>query len=302
MGQTREEPSGGIHLELLAGGNLSFAKRRDQGMGNDPYDSYDSPKAGVMPNEKYDKTIGEVSKAIGQLNATIRSIDQKVSLYGTSLDSRNNHEKLNELVEKGNKLVAKVQKRFKILNNDLKGQAGAVAKARTTTVKKLSADFKTQLDLFQKSCENVVSSETQAVNNIRRTSSSFVSSQKANNPVLSNYNEDQLYAQAQVTTYDEDDMIRREEDIIHINHQLREINAAYKEIDGLINDQHEVVVEIAGNVEDAQDNAHRALDQVRQADAKRSYCACSKRKMWCYGGLLLVLIVIILSVVLSLSK
>ena len=37
------------------------------------------------------------------------------------------------------------------------------------------------------------------------------------------------------------DLARREEDIIHINHQLREVNAAFKEIDGLVEDQGEVV-------------------------------------------------------------
>lgn len=36
-------------------------------------------------------------------------------------------------------------------------------------------------------------------------------------------------------------MIRREEDIIQINHQLREVNAAFQEIDGLVQDQGEVV-------------------------------------------------------------
>jgi t-SNARE complex subunit (syntaxin) len=36
-------------------------------------------------------------------------------------------------------------------------------------------------------------------------------------------------------------LARREEDIIHINHQLKEVNAAFKEIDGLVQDQGEVV-------------------------------------------------------------
>ncbi|KAF0719157.1 Aste57867_1247 [Aphanomyces stellatus] len=267
----------------------------------DQYDSFGSPKAGVMVAEKYDKLVAEVSKAVGQLNATLRSIDQKVSLYGTSLDSRSNHEKLKELVEKGNKLVSKIQKRLKLLNNDLQGQSGAVVKMRTTTVKKLSGDFKTQLDLFQKSCQSVVATETSAVNHIRRSSESFVHA-KQTGMAFTNYNEDQLYAQAQITTYDEDDMIRREEDIIHINHQLREINAAYKEIDGLVNDQHEVVVEIADNVDVAQDNAHKALEQVRSADSKRRYCACGKMQRWLYIGGGVIMLFIIIGVIMALKK
>lgn len=37
------------------------------------------------------------------------------------------------------------------------------------------------------------------------------------------------------------DLVRREQDILHINHQLREVNAAYKEVDGLVTEQGEVV-------------------------------------------------------------
>lgn len=39
------------------------------------------------------------------------------------------------------------------------------------------------------------------------------------------------------------DLIRREEDILHINKQLTEVNAAFKEVDDLVADQGEVVGE-----------------------------------------------------------
>ncbi|OQR98976.1 syntaxin 7-like protein [Achlya hypogyna] len=271
------------------------------------YDSFNSPrnnKDGLMDQGQYEQLLSEVSKAVGQFNSTIRSIDQKVSLYGTSLDSRANHEKLNELVDKGNKLVGKIQKRLKLLNDDVKNKSGAKAKARATAVRKLSSDFKSQLELFQKSCENVVASETQAVDQIRRSSSSFVAPKgdTSNGNQFFNYNEDQIYAQAQVTTYDEDDMMRREEDIIHINHQLREINAAYKEIDGLVQDQGEVIVEITDNIDNAHENAEEGLNQVKQADMRKSYCVCTKRKMICYGVLGLILVLLILTLVLAIGK
>jgi hypothetical protein len=39
------------------------------------------------------------------------------------------------------------------------------------------------------------------------------------------------------------DLIRREEDILHINKQITEVNAAFKEVDQLVTDQGEVVGE-----------------------------------------------------------
>ncbi|EQC36788.1 hypothetical protein SDRG_05621 [Saprolegnia diclina VS20] len=270
------------------------------------YDSFNSPRnnaGGLMDQGQYETLLSEVSKAVGQFNGIIRSIDQKVSLYGTSLDSRANHEKLTELVDKGNKLVGKIQKRLKLLTDDVKNKSGPKAKARATAVKKLSSDFKSQLELFQKSCETVVAAETQAVDNIRRSSSSFVQPKgETNGNNFFNYNEDQIYAQAQVTTYDEDDMMRREEDIIHINHQLKEINAAYKEIDGLVQDQGEVIVEITDNIDNAHENAEEGLNQVKQADMRKSYCVCTKRKMICYGVLGLILVLLVLTLVLALGK
>jgi syntaxin 7/syntaxin 12/13 len=199
--------------------------------------------------------------------------------------------------------VGKIKRRFKLLNNDIKGKLGhSDAVARSKMINKLSADFKSQLAQFQKSCENVVEVETTAVQEIRRSSSSSHAPNR-NNPKhkvngfgFHNYNEDQLYAQAQVTTYDEDDMMRREEDILHINHQLKEINIAYKEIDGLVQDQGEVVVEIADNVENAQENAHAALDQVKAADSKSRYCMCSKWKLIFLGILLLIVVILVLTV------
>ncbi|KAH9137537.1 hypothetical protein LEN26_005682 [Aphanomyces euteiches] len=273
----------------------------------DQYDSLESPKAGIMPNDKYEKTVSEVTKALGQLNSTIRSADQKVSLFGTSLDSQSNHEQLHELLDRGENLIAKIDKRIKLLTDDVKGQSGAVVKARSTVVKKLTADFKTQTDLFNQSTQKAKAASSyvpppSTVPAAAAAANPLGAARPAQNNAFSNFNEDHILAQAQVTTYHEEDEVRREQDIIHINHQLREINAAYKEVDGLINDQHEVVVEIAGNVDNAQDNAHRALEQVQEADAKRKYCGCSKRKMWCYGIIILLFLGLVIGLIAGLSR
>ena len=41
------------------------------------------------------------------------------------------------------------------------------------------------------------------------------------------------------------DLARREEDVLHINHQLREVNAAFREVNELIEEQDETVGELA---------------------------------------------------------
>ncbi|ETV89422.1 hypothetical protein H257_00709 [Aphanomyces astaci] len=263
------------------------------------YDSLESPKAGIMSAEKYDKLVGEVSKALGHLNTTVRAVDQKVSLFGTSLDSHSSHEKLRELLGNGNKLISKIEKRLKALGDDIKGQSGPVVRARSNTLKKLSTDFKTQHDLFSQSSQNA---KVAHVNLPSAAQPSAINQPRPAPGGFTNYHEDQFLAQAQVTTYDEDDLVRREEDIIHINHQLREINAAYKEVDGLINDQHEVVVEIADNVQEARNETHGALEHVQKADGRSNYCNCSKRKLYCYGGLAFIFVLMVLGVIIAVTK
>ncbi len=86
------------------------------------------------------------------------------------------------------------------------------------------------------------------------------------------------------------DLARREEDIIQINHKLKEIKAAFEEIDGLIVDQEEVVgkcslysssviyslvVEVTGHTEATREDAANALQNVQEADKKTGYCTCT---------------------------
>lgn len=126
--------------------------------------------------------------------------------------------------------------------------------------------------------------------------------------------------------------MRREQDLVHINHQVREVNAAFREVDELVTKQGEVIggflldssggwlvlscrlgrscslcgampvlVEIEDNTADAQENVGNALDNVRQADHKKRYCACSKTKLICCGLFAIVVAVLVLTLVLSLK-
>lgn len=61
-------------------------------------------------------------------------------------------------------------------------------------------------------------------------------------------------------------------------------------------------VEIEENTDAARDNVEGALDNVREADAKRGYCACSKTKLICFGLFTLIVAILVLSLVLGLKK
>jgi t-SNARE complex subunit (syntaxin) len=37
----------------------------------------------------------------------------------------------------------------------------------------------------------------------------------------------------------------------------------------------------------------KAKEEVAQANARKSYCVCNKRKMICYGGIALILVLIV---------
>lgn len=60
-------------------------------------------------------------------------------------------------------------------------------------------------------------------------------------------------------------------------------------------------VEIEDNTENAKENVEKALEQVRQADQKAKYCACSKWKLMCYGGFTIIILLIIMGLVLGLA-
>ncbi|ETI50933.1 hypothetical protein, variant [Phytophthora nicotianae] len=200
------------------------------------YISADSPKMGEA--EHYNALVQETSKAVAQFNQVTRNISQKMTLFGTPQDSRANHQQLTELTDRGNKLVAKINRRLQELD---KGAKAAGGRARRTQVAKLSTDYKNQLKSFEETCQKLLAAERAAVSNLRQSSLSFRSDDDQKPAGFDGYNEDQIYAQANVTSYNEDDLVRREEDILKINQQLHEVNAAYQEVDGLVQDQGEIV-------------------------------------------------------------
>lgn len=169
----------------------------------DRYHSAQSPRNRErgLSDEKYAKLIQETSKGISSFNQLTRSMAQKMSLFNTPQDSRANHEALKELTDKGNKLVTKINRRLQELN---KSSQGASARNRKTQVAKLSSDFKTQLRAFEETCAKLIESEKQSVDFIRRSSHSFNHNDAKAKVEFSNYNEDQIYAQANIIAYDED--------------------------------------------------------------------------------------------------
>lgn len=168
------------------------------------YTSADSPKVG--DGERYNKLVQDTSAAIGSFHQTTRAIMQKMLILGTPQDNRANHQELKEMTDKGNKLVAKINKRLQELYKFC--QSGPQARTRKTQVNKLSSDFKNQCKNFEDTCKKLVEAEKAAIAHIRNSSHSFrreeAESNNSNTLELGNYNEDKLYAQANVTTYDED--------------------------------------------------------------------------------------------------
>ncbi|RHY27023.1 hypothetical protein DYB32_007104 [Aphanomyces invadans] len=174
-------------------------------------------------------SVAEVSAAIGNLGNVTNEMKDKVGLFGSPLDTRANHELVTELTKQGRDIVQAATAKLQLLVNSASG-------ADKSAARKLSKDFKAQLTLFEQVCARAVASESTAVQAIRSTSV-----RRDTERDLANYNEDQIYTQANVQVYDEDDLARREEDIIKIHHKLGEIKAAFQEVDGLVQDQEEVI-------------------------------------------------------------
>lgn len=162
------------------------------------YTTADSPKDDA---ERYNALLQETSKSIASFHQTTRSLTQKLALLGTPQDHRANHQQLTELTDKGNKDVAKINKRLQELTRLCQGSS--VARSRRTQVNKLTSDFKKELLVFETTCQKVLEAEKAAVANIRKSSHSFRRGDEPDN-TLGAYNEDQLYAQANVMAYDED--------------------------------------------------------------------------------------------------
>lgn len=56
-------------------------------------------------------------------------------------------------------------------------------------------------------------------------------------------------------------------------------------------------VEIADNTEVAKDNVSRALEQVKQADERKRYCACGRTKMICYAVFVVIVLLLIIAII-----
>lgn len=290
----------------------------------DRYRSARSPRnsSDGVSDERFSKLVSETSKGISSFNQLTRSIAQKMSLFGTPQDSRANHAQIKELTEKGNKIATKINRRLQELS---RGAKGPNSRTRRTQVSKLSADFKNQTRVFEETCERLLDSERQSVEFIRRSSQSFKGGNGRAGAEFTNYSEDQIYAQANVVIYDEDgtvsiaivnfcgvsrlidcilyslvvyvDLQRREDDIIQINHQLREVNAAFQEIDGLVQDQGEMVVQIVDNTDTAKENVEHALEEVRHAEQRRNCCACSRMKLICIAIFTLLVFIALMGII-----
>ncbi|CAI5726360.1 unnamed protein product [Peronospora destructor] len=187
-----------------------------------------------------------------------------MTLFGTPQDSRANHQ---QLTDRGNKLVAKINRR---LQDSDKGAKDAGGRARKTQVAKLSMDYKNQLKSFEETYDNDMPGG------------------------FGGYNEDQIYAQANVTHYNEDDLARQKEDILKISQQLYEVNAAYQEVDGLVQPRRDLDIEEDTNT--AQENTQGALHNVREANRKRGLRKCSKTKLFCLGIFSILVAVAIIAI------
>ncbi|OQS02842.1 hypothetical protein THRCLA_12217 [Thraustotheca clavata] len=201
-----------------------------------------------------DKAVADVDAGIAKLGRITSGIKQKASLFGTPQDTRANHDQLNELAKEGHDNV-------QLIGTQIQKLTTSVSAANKSAVRKLTKGFQVQVEAFEKACSAMVEAEKSVVQVIRKTSIKQDPLQHAG----FDYNEDQLYAQAQVSVYNEDDLARREEDIVKINHQLREIKATYQELDGLVQDQEEVVIQITNNTEDARENARDGLENIMDA-------------------------------------
>ncbi|KAJ8548728.1 hypothetical protein ON010_g10943 [Phytophthora cinnamomi] len=84
------------------------------------------------------------------------------------------------------------------------GRQGAGGRARKTQVAKLSTDYRNQLRSFEETCQKLLAAERAAVSNLRQSSLSFRSDDDDKPAGFDGYNEDQIYAQANVTSYNED--------------------------------------------------------------------------------------------------
>lgn len=60
-------------------------------------------------------------------------------------------------------------------------------------------------------------------------------------------------------------------------------------------------VQIEDNTESARNNAEGALNNVREADLKRGFCACSKTKLICFGLFTLIVVILVVGLVVGLK-
>lgn len=60
-------------------------------------------------------------------------------------------------------------------------------------------------------------------------------------------------------------------------------------------------MDIEENTTQAREHVEGALENVREADMKKRYCACSKTKLICFGVFALVVAILVLSLVLGLK-
>lgn len=236
-----------------------------------------------MSDAEFRSKLEDVSKGLDLFDQVIHAVDTKAK-KGRRLQTTRTD------VEKGKKLVIKVKAKLKELSSVSK-QRGA-SSSRYSQYKKVANDFKNQVRHFEQMVQHLASKANDPAwdedDRQRKPDAQDFTAFKPND-----FNEDQFFAQATVTSYEHDDLHAREQDIINVSAQINEVNQAFAEIDGLVTKQDEMVIEIADNTATAKEHTEAAVEQVREADQKTKYCNCSKWKCCCIITMILIVGVLV---------
>ncbi|XP_033126130.1 syntaxin-7-like isoform X2 [Anneissia japonica] len=261
--------------------------------GSEMYDASYINSGGRSNTSDFNRLSQVIGSNIQKINTKVSEVQRMVDKLGTREDDHDLRTKLDEVQHFTNQLAKETNSHLKDMASlSLSGQDTRQARMQK---ERLTNDFSTALNQFQRVQREAAQRQRECVNRVRASSGLGTSA----NPYEDNgHNEDLLGLGGSGTTtsqvmFQEDDLEslqEREAQLKKLESDILDVNHIFKDLAHIVHEQGEMIDSIEANVESAEIHVEEANVQLHKA---RDYQKKSRKKMCCIFIFCIVLLGII---------
>ncbi|XP_072015388.1 syntaxin-12-like isoform X2 [Amphiura filiformis] len=283
---------------------MSYGRGDFGGPGFNEGATYNSPgSVSGMPNARNTSDFNRLSSSVGsnvqKISQNVREIEKLVTRLETQEDTRVLRGKLDEVQHYTNQLAKDTNRMLKELNSIPLPSSQSDQRQQRMQKERLTNDFTTALNQFQRVQREAVTKERESVQRVRTHSG--MSGGGVMNPFdntgealinIEGQNQSVDTAQVQMQEDDLQGLKERESQLKKLESDILDVNVIFKDLATMVHEQGDMIDSIEANVDSAEVHVTEANSQLVKA---RDYQKKSRKKC-----MILIICVIVLIGVLAL--